>query len=179
MHRAGHGSLRASLMRRMPLPPDPGMQVAGHRSHLRRSHLCKQRTCDCVQFRKPILSQKPNTFRLNGGIAMNRQVPEVDYFTPWRNTFGDFGAGLMQAVQGLADDLELALDGRLRPPIAIVGLDGAGRAPPRCLAGGNRPRRDPCTTRRRHCCDRNDPVRSALAASPPGPRTRSAFNAGT
>lgn len=53
---------------------------------------------------------------------MNQEVAKVDDLAQLRNTNGDFGAGLMQAIQGFADDSKLALDGGLGSIVASVGL---------------------------------------------------------
>ena len=53
---------------------------------------------------------------------MDQHVAEANNFSQRRNLFGNLGVGLMQAVQRLADDLELALDRGLRPGVAYVGL---------------------------------------------------------
>ena len=72
----------------------------------------------------------PDAFGNHACVAMDQQVAKVDDPAVPRYPLDEIGVRLPKAVQRLADDLELALDRRLRQRVAglFVAVDPFGEA---------------------------------------------------
>lgn len=96
-------------------------QAGVWRSFVRWSQLGKLRLYDPSQCWQMVFDMIPNAFGYHARIAMDQQVAEVDDPAQPGYPFGEFGMSLVQAVQRLTDDLELAFDRGLRPRVGSVG----------------------------------------------------------
>ena len=79
-------------------------------SFAHRSQLGKQFAHEPTQLRQVILGIIPDAFGPHACVAVDQQVAEIDDPAKAGNPLRKFGVGLVQAVQRLADDLELAFD---------------------------------------------------------------------